>query len=110
MGIYINFSLYSNQELLINRKINCEYINEELSFIESGILNKIDLNNKVYIRENEEYIININFLTNVMKIYLKNEKLEISVTIKGNFVRDNNTIHIKYTFEDNDIEIIIQLL
>lgn len=108
----INWCLLENNEIIVdNKNIECNYKeNEYLEYIEDKYINKIDINNKIYTRDCDEYTFIIDFNNQKQIITLKDKKMDFSSKIEGNIKIENNIINLKYNNSDSDKEIIIYIL
>ena len=108
----INWQLFNNDELIINHEnVECEYENDIIKYKEEDGDNTIDLKNKIYIRENQEYLMHINIANNNFKFILKekNHILNDNLT-SSSLTINNNIILLKYKLEEEEKKIIIHLL
>ena len=64
----INWCLKNNKEDIIKyENVLCEINNDVITFKEKDATNIIDLNNKVYTRENNDYLMEVNVKTKLFK-------------------------------------------
>ena len=103
--------LFNNDNLIINNKDDmCEFKNNIIKYKDKDGINVIDLNNKKYERENKEYILKIDFNDNSFNFILKEENHIINSTINNSsFNILDNKIILKYSIDDEEKKIIIQL-
>ena len=107
----INWRLYSNNKLVIeNLNKCCDYIDDEIIYIEDEFINKVSLIMKKFTRENKEYKFELNFNNNEMIYNLKDNNIKLSTEFKGNIRINNDEIYISYNIDEEDLLIIIQLL
>ncbi len=103
--ISINFKFKKNNNILINKNnIKCIFQNNKLSFIDDCI--KYSYFNKVFIKENEEELICLDFNFEKCKIHLKKQGFILNLKIKlKHYSINNNKLKIIYTIEtEEDIE------
>ncbi len=89
----------------------CEYEeNQYLKYIEDNNQNLIDLINKIYIRENEEFIFKIDFNHQQFSYILKENNYRMENKIDSCAFAMNDTITLTYNLDDEEKKIIIQIL
>ena len=98
----INFSLIKNEEVIIEEKnINSIINNNKISFIIDGI--KYTYQNKIFTRETEEEIIELNFNKEMCKITLKEYNNFINVKLDVINIIDNDKIKkVEYKIETEE--------
>lgn len=108
----INWSLLNDGEVVINnKKVTCEYeVDKFIKYYEEKTINIIDINNKIYLRENNEFIFKIDFNKKIFSYYLKENDIKLEDDINCIFNNKNNIINLKYTLDEEEREIIIHLL
>ena len=108
----MNWSLLEDNHVIIdNKKVECSYIKEKkISYIENKYNNEIDLLNKIYIRECDEYKILLDFNKKEQVIILKDKDIIVSSKIDGYMNISNNIINLKYNNGDSEKEIVVELL
>jgi len=109
---YINWKLINNNEVIINNEnIECEFDNNIIKYIEDKeTINLIDLDKEIYIRENNEFIFEIDFKNRLLNYILKENDLSINnASIEASFIKDNPII-LKYNLGDEEKEIVIHIL
>lgn len=107
----INWQLLSNNKEVISEKVECEFDNSILKYIEKdNTINIIDLENETYTRDNEEFTFKINFKNRLFDYILKKEELSIeNAVIDAKMAKDDNVIKLKYNLGEEEKEIIIHL-
>ena len=83
----------------------CEINNDVITLKEKDATNIIDLNNKIYTRENNDYLMEVNIKTKLFKITLKEKNNNFSADLTK-----KDKIILKYQLDDEEKEIIIQIL
>lgn len=107
----INWKLYNNENLVIDDSNKyCDYIDDEIIYIENGYFNKVSLITKKFIRENNEYKIELDFNNNEMVYLLKEKGVRFSTEFKGSININGDEIKVKYNIDEDDLLIIIQIL
>ncbi len=111
---YINKAntwLYKNNELVIeNLNIDCNYIDNIITYKEDNNINTIDILNELFIRENDDYKIIINNQDNKMEYIIKENNNSFFLDINSNFIINDKEILIEYNIEDESFNIKVQLL
>ena len=108
----IIWQLFNNKEKIIDKKdVLCEFENNIIKYIEDDGVNILDLNNKLYERENKDYKLKIDVVNNTFMFNLKeknytlnNKLLSSSLDIK------DDIITLKYALNNEEKKIIIQML
>lgn len=108
----INWCLLNDKKIVKNfENVECEFNNKILEFKEDdNALNKIDLINNKYIRETDEFTFQIDFNKKECHYNLKELNKSFSMPIDGEFTKKNNKIILRYSLEDEEKQIIIQIL
>ena len=109
----INWRLLNDDIIVIdNKNIECEYeVDKFLKYVEDdSTTNCIDLIEKVYVRENNEFMFKIDFLKKTFDYTLKSENITVQDKIVSQITIENNKINLKYELDKEAKEIIIQLL
>ncbi len=107
----MNLRLYNNNEEILNiNNIEYEIDNDVITYKEDAYINKVDINNKMFIRENKEYKIMLDFLNEVQTILIKDKDIVFNEKLDGFIKKNNNIINIKYNSFDEEKKIIIDLL
>jgi len=107
----INLSLLSNGFIIIDKKIECEYIVDKFVKYEedNNTSNYINLEDKIYIRENNEFMFKIDFNKSLFNYILKENNINIEDKIECSFIKDKDKIILNYKL-DEEKRIIIHLL
>ena len=109
-NLFINWSLYNNDELVLENKIK-DFQYEKANFIEIkdeyGI-HKVDLKNKIYEKNDNNVIFRIDFVNNLCIIILDSDK-KLEMEIATNWHYQNNTWKLEYKLENENKQIIIEL-
>ncbi len=108
----IIWQLFNNKEKIIDKKdVLCEFENNIIKYIEDDGVNILDLNNKIYERENKDYKLKIDVVNNTFMFNLKeknytlnNKLLSSSLDIKDDIITLN------YALDNEEKKIIIQML
>lgn len=109
----INWSLLNDQKLVINNKnIECEYeINKFIKYKEDqNTINIVDIENQIYIRENNEFMFKIDFNSNKFSYTLKENNINIEDKIECAFIKNADKFILKYKLDDAEKNIMIQIL
>ena len=109
----INWQLLSNNnEVVNNQKVECEFNNNILKYVEdNNTVNIIDIDNKTYLRENDEFTFNIDFKNRCFNYILKKDNLSIeNAKLEAFLEQDENIISLKYNLGEEEKKIVIQLL
>ena len=88
----------------------CEINNNVITFKEKDATNIIDLNNKIYTRENNDYLMEVNVKTKLFKITLKEKNNNFSAKLTKCSLINKDKIVLKYQLDEEEKEIIIQIL
>ena len=96
--------------IFISMCIKKKWKNKYISYNDGLYENRAYLNEKKFIRENDEYIITIDFINKEMIIFLKNENIKTNMDIECSFISTNNEITLKYKVDTNNMKLIIHLL
>ena len=109
---YINWCLFSNNKLIIKKEnIECEITNNILKYQEEkNFINKIDMNNDIFIRESNEFLFKIDFKKQSFEYTLKEKDLRINDVLLEAKIIKNEIITLIYKIEDEEKKIIIQIL
>lgn len=106
----ILLNLFSNNELIINEKITGNLENNVLNYVDNtNINNVIDFDNKIFKRENNEFIMTIDFNTKTFNYLLKEKNIEVNDNINCDFIIDND-VTLEYNIGDDYKKIVIKLL
>lgn len=108
----INWQLYNNEKLIINNEnVLCDYNDKIIKYKEKDGINIINLKEEQYMRENQEYMMQIDFKNNTFKFILKekNHILNDSLT-SSKMVILKDTITMMYKLDEEEKKIIIHLL
>lgn len=107
----INLSLLSNDSIIIDKKIECEYLLDK--FIkykeDNNTSNYINLEEKTFIRENNEFIFKIDFKNSLFNYKLKDNNITVEDKIECSFIIKDNKFILSYKL-DEEKRIIIHLL
>jgi len=109
----INWSLLSDEKVVINnKKIECEYKDKEFIKYKEGndTINLVDIKKKLYKRENDEFIFKIDFEKSVFSYILKENNIKLEDKIICYFIQNSNEYILKYTLDEEEKKIIIQVL
>jgi len=109
----INWSLLSDEKVVINnKKIECEYKDKEFIKYKEGndTINLVDIKKKLYKRENDEFIFEIDFEKSVFSYILKENNIKLEDKIICYFIQNSNEYILKYTLDEEEKKIIIQVL
>ena len=108
----INWCLLNDKKIVKNfENVECEFNNKILEFKEDdNTLNKIDLINYKYIRETNEFSFKVDFKTKECHYNLKELNKIFSMPIDGEITKKDNEIILKYSLDDEEKQIIIQIL
>lgn len=109
----INWSLLNDGKIVINNKnIECEFeVDKFIKYLENKeTMNIIDLENKFFSRENNEFIFKIDFNKNTFSYILKENNITVEDKIECKIIEKNNIINLKYKLDEEEKEIIIHLL
>ena len=108
----INWYLYNNEKQIINNEnVLCEYEDNRLIYYkENNFINRINLEENVYIREGNDYKVIYDFKKQEMILLLKENNMQFSSKFTGIITKNNNIINVIYNNDDGNKKIIIQLL
>ena len=108
----ISWQLYNNEEIIINNENGlCEYKDNVIIYEESDGINTVDLNNKTYLRENDDYKMKIDFKNNTFNFFLKKHQKELSnKLLSSSMVIEDEFITLKYALDKEEKKVIIHLL
>ena len=108
----INWCLLNDKKIVKNfENVECEFNNKILEFKEDDkTFNKVDLNNNKYTRETAEFIFQIDFNKKECHYNLKELNKNFSMSIDSEIIKKNNKIILKYSLDDEEKQIIIQML
>ncbi len=88
----------------------CEFKeNDYLKYIEDDTSNYIDIKNKIYIRENNEFIFKIDFKNKLVLYTLKEKDLTFEDRVEGKF-NYKDDIFIQYKLNDEEKIILVHLI
>ena len=108
---YINWTLFNDNEILVKYEdIECEFNNNILVFNEKNTINTIDINNKIYIRETNEFTFKIDFKNKEFEYILKEKDLKIKDKLKSASFENSKDIILIYNLDEEEKKIIINLL
>lgn len=109
---YINWKLISDNKLIVNNEVvECEFDCNILKYYEDDTINIVDLENDIYVRENNEFTFKIDFKNRCFDYILKKEELSIkNAFLEATITKNDKEIHLKYNLGDDKKEIIIHLL
>jgi len=74
------------------------------------MINNIYLENKIYLRENNEFIFKIDFNNKKFTYILKEKNLTIEDNVICSFHKIDNIYNLKYKIDEEEKNIIIQIL
>lgn len=108
----INWCLLNDKKIVKNfENVECEFNNKILEFKEDdNTLNKIDLINNNYTRDTNEFTFQVDFKAKECHYILKELNKSFSMPIDGEIIKDDNKITLKYSLDDEEKQIIIQIL
>ena len=109
----INWRLLIDGKVTIDNKfVECEYeVNKFIKYLEEDYsFNIIDLENKLFIRENKEFIFKIDFVKNMFNYILKDNNIELEDKIICDLKYKGNIIDLKYKLDEEEREIVIHIL
>ena len=108
----INWCLLNDNKIVKNfENVECEFNNKILEFKEDDkTLNKVDLLNNKYTRDINEFTFQVDFKTKECHYILKELNKSFSMPIDGEITKENNKITLKYSLDDEEKQIIIQIL
>ena len=108
----INWSLFNDDKIIIaNENVECEFVvNKFIKYLENDTSNYIDLENKIYIRENNEFMFKIDYKNNLFNYILKENNIKLENEIDCEFIINDNEIILKYKIDEEEKKIIIQIL
>ena len=108
----INWQLYSNDKKIIDYKnIECALEKDKLIiFKENLTTNTIDIQNKKYLRENNDFLFEIDFLNKSFKYVLKENNLTFQDNLEYCTFINKDKITMQYTLDNEIKKIIIQIL
>ena len=108
----INWRLLNDKKIVKNfENVECEFNNKILEFKENdNALNKVDLINNKYIRDTDEFSFQIDFNKKECHYILKELDKSFSMPIDGEITKEDNKITLKYSLDDEEKQIIIQIL
>jgi len=108
----INWSLLSDNKIIIDKNILCEYEkNILIKYIEDDhTSNIIDLKNRIYIRENNEFLFKIDFNKKIFYYELKENNICLENIIECELNQNDKNILLKYKIDEEEKKIIIQVL
>ena len=110
---YINWKLYNDGLVIVeHNNIECEYEkNKFISYKESeDVLNFIDIKNKVFLRQTDEFIFKIDFSKNSFYYLLKEKNIELNADVTCNMLIKDDLITLIYQIEDEKKELVIKIL
>ena len=89
----------------------CEYEeNKYLKYKDDEALNYIDLKEKIYTRENNDFFFKIDFQNKKFKYLLKEKNYKLEDNLDNCSIIENKKIILKYSLDTEEKEIIIHLL
>lgn len=101
----------NNEVIINNENESCEFEeNSYLKYKENDSLNYIDFKNKLYKRENKEFIFQVDFKNKLVNYTLKGKDLEFSSKIDCSWEVNSNDINLKYKLDEDEKELLIHLL
>ena len=102
--------LYNNNDIIIkNEKVWCEIDNKIIKYQEEDSLNIIDLNKKIYTRENKEYFLKIDFNKQEFVYTLKDIDKSVLHNLDKCSITEDNDIELIYSIGEEEKKIIIHL-
>ena len=104
--------MFVNGNLVINNEsVECEYNeNKFVKYKDSDALNIVDIENALYLRENNDFIFKIEFKNKIFSYTLKENNLKIEDGLLCEIAINSNKISFKYNLDEEEKEIIIHLL
>lgn len=109
----INWSLLNDGEVVIdNKNVVCEYeVDKFIKYLDNdNAINVVDLKNKIYFRENNEFIFKIDFNKMLFSYTLKEQNIFIEDKINCQIIINKDFINLKYKIDEEEKIIIIHLL
>lgn len=107
----INWYLYDNQTLIVNDlNVKCEFSNNVLIYKNEDSTNEININKETYIRENNEYKLEIDFKKKTMELYMNELKNSFLLDIECLFTKNKDKIILEYKYDEEIKKIIIEML
>ena len=108
----INWMLKDNNEVIINNQaVECSFSDDIIIYNENSNINIIDIKNKTYKRENDEFSFTIDFKNKSFKYILKEKDYLIENKLtKAVFSQNKNIYNLIYSMDEEEKEIIIELL
>lgn len=109
----VNWSLLSDKNIIIeNKNIECEFEKDKfIKYIEKdNTSNLVNLKDKIYIRENDEFIFEIDFENKEFKYLLKEKDIKLVDKILCEIQIKADSIKMTYQLDEEKKEIIIHLL
>ena len=99
----IKVCLIKGEDIILENTVNGSNINNIISFKLEDIVNTIDLNREIFIRENDEYKFFLDFLNKSCILTLKKENYSLDINVdKCSFEVFNNKIIINYFIDTDD--------
>ena len=105
------FSLYQNQQLLIQETIESTYLDQTLQFKQGEMSHILDLEKETFLRENEKYSFFLDVKNKKCHMHLKKENntLQVSV-IYAIILQNKNEMELSYKIETQEEEIKMKLI
>ena len=104
----INWQFYSNKKLIDEFKnIACEVNNKNIIVSFDDSRNVINIYDKIYKREKEDYQMIIDFKKKTVSFLLKDIK-PLEYDIDCNFKKKDNVIYLTYKIDDEEKKIVIE--
>ena len=103
----INWTLFNNNSVVLEyNSVTCHIIDFDLIFKEKDALNKVNLNSYEYVRENDEFILHIDFKKGLFSYKLKNnDEINIdNVKIFTEIEDKQNKIILKYAIDETEVK------
>ncbi len=108
----INWRLLNNDEIIINNEnVICEYkLGYYVKYNERDASNIVDLKNLTYRRENEDFVLVIDFKNKKFSYLLKEKNYKLEDKLLSCSLEVKEDIVLKYKLDDEEKQIIIHLL
>lgn len=104
-------TLYKGEEVVLNQKIKVDKNNNLLKFNLEDCITTIDLESKLFTRENEEYIFLLDIQKEKCEIKLKKEDYLLQVNVEyAILLKNQNELKLNYLIEtdDNPMSLVIR--
>ena len=107
----VNWYLYEQENLLVeNLNVECDVNSNEIMYKEDNYVNNIDLQKKIFIREDSNFKMILDYDKQEFIYTLKEINKTFTTNIKIDFDIKENEICISYILEDSKLKILIHML